>query len=254
MTLIPSQDADRLKRDFRKELKKEVTLKLFTQSSTVLTIPGQECAYCPQTQQFLEEIAALTPKINLEVYNFYSQPEEKSRYGIDRIPAVVFGENGDSRAKFYGIPMGYELATVIEDIKTLSRGVSPLSMDTRKKLRKLEHPVHIQVFVTPTCGYCPGMARLAHAMAFDSPLVTSDVIEVQEFPSLGQAYAVRGVPKIVIGSPSQLIGMVPQVQFAGAIPESQFVAGVLEVGGPENQSYSEGAEEAGGARRLESRK
>ena len=45
--------------------------------------------------------------------------------------------------------MGYEFATIIEDIKTLSRGVSPLSMDTRKRLRKINQKVHIQVFVTP---------------------------------------------------------------------------------------------------------
>jgi len=38
----------------------------------------------------------------------------------------------------------------VEDVKTLARGVSPLAMDSRKKLRTVNSPVHIQVFVTPS--------------------------------------------------------------------------------------------------------
>ena len=71
------------------------------------------------------------------------------------------------------------------------------------------------------------MARLAHAVAMDNPQITADVIEVQEFPSLKQQYAVRGVPKTVMGTMSQLTGQA-QVQFVGAVPEAEFVERVLE--------------------------
>jgi len=75
------------------------------------------------------------------------------------------------------------------------------------------------------------VARLAHAIAIENPLITADVVEVEEFPSLAQTYAVRGVPKTVISSTrSQLAGVLPQVQFVGAVPEAQFVEKVLEVG------------------------
>ena len=150
MALIPNRDRDDLKREFRKELKNDVTIRLFTQGSSLLTVPGQGCKYCPQTQQLMEELTALSPKLNLQVYNFYSQTEEAAKYGVERIPAVVMGENGNGRLKFYGIPMGNEFPIIIEGIKTISRGVSPLTMDSRKKLKRVNHPVHIQVFVTPT--------------------------------------------------------------------------------------------------------
>ena len=74
------------------------------------------------------------------------------------------------------------------------------------------------------------MARLAHAVALENPLITSDVVEVQEFPALAQAYAVRGVPKTVMGTVSQLTGMLPEVQFVGAVPEEHFIEKVLEAG------------------------
>ena len=63
----------------------------------------------------------------------------------------------------------------------------------------------------------------------ENPLITADVIEVQEFPSLAQMYAVRGVPKTVIGKMNLLTGL-PEVQFVGAVPEAEFIKKVLEAG------------------------
>ena len=146
--MIPDRDKDVLKREFRKDLKNDVTIRLFTQGSSLLSIPGRECQYCPQTKQLMEELAALSPKLHLEVFDFHSQTEERDKFGVERIPAIVLGDDSNPRLKFYGIPMGYEFAMIIEDIKTLSRGVSPLTMESRKKLKKVKQPVKIQVFVT----------------------------------------------------------------------------------------------------------
>ncbi len=220
-SLISEQDKTQLRRTFRKDLKRQVQLRLFTQRQSLLTIPGRECPYCPQTEQLMEELAGLTPKVELETVDFYGQPDVAKEQGVTRIPAIVLSADGSARVKFYGAPMGCEMATIVEDIKTISRGVSPLSMDTRKKLRQLNQDVHIQVFVTPTCTFCPGMARLAHAVALESPRVTSDVIEIQEFPALGQTYGVRSVPLTVINE---------HMRFTGEVTETQFMEKVMEAG------------------------
>ena len=215
------QDKAQLKRTWRKDLKGEVNLKLFTQQPSPLTIPGRECPYCPQTEQLLEELAELSPKLHLEILDYYAQPEVAQEYGVTRIPAIVINADDSSRVKFYGIPAGFELGTIIEDIKTISRGVSPLSMDTRKKLRQIKQSVHIQVFVTPSCGYCPAVARLAHALALEYPLISTDVVEIQEFPALSRIYQVRSVPLTVVNE---------NIRFAGPISEPEFVERVLQAG------------------------
>ncbi len=148
--VISEQDKAQLKRTLRKELKAEVTVRLFSQKPSLLTIPGRHCPYCPQTQRLLEELVGLSPKLHLEVIDFYEQPQVAREHRVTRIPAIELSKDGSAGVKFYGIPSGYELATIIEGIKTISRGVSPLSMDARKKLRQVNQPVHIQVFVTPT--------------------------------------------------------------------------------------------------------
>jgi predicted DsbA family dithiol-disulfide isomerase len=59
---------------------------------------------------------------------------------------------------------------------------------------------------------------MAHMMAMENPLITADVVEVAEFPHLGQRYQVMGVPKTVFND---------TVSVEGAVPEAQFVAKLL---------------------------
>ena len=219
MTLIQDKDQQAIRNRFKRELKNDVTIRLFTQRTYGLTIPGRECRYCDQTQQLMEELAALSPKLHMEIEDYYSQSQEAKEAGIERIPAIVLTNSPNSNVRFYGIPAGHEFTNVLEDIVTLSRGVSPLLLETRKKLKRLKEDVHIQVFTTPTCPYCPLMARLAHVMAMENTHIRADVVEVEEFPLLGQQYAITGVPRTVINN---------RVQFVGAVSETLFVDKVLE--------------------------
>jgi predicted DsbA family dithiol-disulfide isomerase len=66
------------------------------------------------------------------------------------------------------------------------------------------------------------VGRVAHAIAQESSYVTADVVEVQEYPRLAQAYGVRGVPQTVINN---------SVSFTGAVTEAVFVQRVLEAVG-----------------------
>jgi len=215
--LIQAQQKSQLKRTFRKDLKAEVQLRLFTQRPSPISVPGRECRYCVQTQQLLEELVALSPKVTLETTDVYAQPEMALEEGITRVPAIAFGKKGKAKLRFFGIPMGYQLAVVVENIKTISRGVSPLSMDTRKKLRSINQPVHIQVFVTPTSDECPPIARLAHALALENQNITADVVEIEEFPALTQKYSVRSVPCTVVNELTQIPGLVTESEFVEKI-------------------------------------
>ena len=151
MPIISPQDRETLEERFRKELKRKITLKLFTsQLAGQLFIPGRECATCPQTQQILEELTSLSPMLELETVDFYSQVQAARDIGVERIPAIVVTRGEDASVKYYGMPSGYEFVTIIESAIELSKPRTSLSADTRKKLKLVDEDVHIQVFVTPT--------------------------------------------------------------------------------------------------------
>lgn len=190
-----------LEEDF-KGLKKEVTLKFFTQEL--------ECRFCNDTRGLLEEISNLSDKFKLEVYDFMKDKDIADKHGVDKIPATVVMADEDKDIKFYGIPSGYEFGSLIEAIKLVSTGKSPLTDDTRSFLDSLEKEVHLQVFVTPTCPYCPGAVILAHQLAHYSPKVKADMIEATEFPELSVKYQVMGVPRTVINESEFQEGSAPE--------------------------------------------
>lgn len=150
MALISDKDRTTIKSRFDNELANEVRLIYFTQSESPLPARSQECATCRETRELLEEIASLSDKIKLEVHDFYAEGDLAARLEVDKIPAIVVsGPRGD-RVRFYGIPSGYEFSTLIEDIIDVSKGTSGVSQKNAERLAKVDRPVHIQVFVTPT--------------------------------------------------------------------------------------------------------
>jgi glutaredoxin len=81
---------------------------------------------------------------------------------------------------------------------------------THQFLERLTAPLHLQVFVTPSCPYCPRAVVLAHRLAYASPYVTADAVEVTEFPDLRDRYHVMGVPRTVIDGVVSVEGAVPE--------------------------------------------
>jgi len=203
-------------RDEFDKLSHPVKLVMFTQA--------MECQYCSETRELVEEVADLSDKIGLEVYDFVADEEIVEQYDIDKIPAVAIVADGedakDYGIRLYGIPSGYEFSTLIADIVMVSNRESGLNETTKQYIRELESPLHMQVFVTPTCPYCPQAVRLAHMMAMESDKVVGDMVEATEFPHLSQKYQVMGVPRTVINEDTFVEGAVPEMMLVDKVKQA----------------------------------
>ncbi len=189
MSFINPKIKDDLREEFKK-LKRSVTLKFFSQD--------MECRFCKDTRELLEELQGVSDLVKVEVHDFIQDAALAKELGISRIPAIaVIGEK-DHGIRFYGIPSGYEFASLVEAIRLEANGEVKLADESKAFLDTLAADVHLQVFVTPTCPYCPPAVMLAQQMAFYSPRVRADMIEATEFPPLAQKYNVYGVPRTVI--------------------------------------------------------
>jgi len=211
MALLKDEVQDEVKERF-KELIGPVRLVDFTQKL--------ECRHCEDARRLTEEIASLSPKISLEVYKFAINKDKAQQYKIDKIPAIVVEAEKDYGIRFFGIPGGYEFDSFISSIIDVSRKTTGLSSESKEKLDAINKPIHIQVFVTLTCPYCPAAVQMAHKLALESEYITSDMIESAEFTHLANKYQVMGVPRVVINE---------KFGFEGALPESTFVDEVLKV-------------------------
>ncbi len=178
--------------------------------------------YGRETRQALEELAALSDNLSLEVYDFLLDKEKVAEYAIDKVPATAICNGKDYGIRFYGMPAGYEFSALLDAILDVSKGESGLEAETREKLQQVSQPIHLEVFVTPTCPHCPRAVRLAHQFAMENDLIKADCIEATEFPDLVAEYRVHAVPKTVINREHSL---------DGALPESHFLDSVLSAAG-----------------------
>jgi len=210
MSLIPDEHKAHIKSELDEKLENQVRIIMFTQEI--------ECQFCVQTRQLINELAALNDKIKVEIYDIVADSEKAKAYGIDKVPALAIVGERDYGVRFYGLPYGYEFQTLIEALINVSRGKTDISDKTRLMLGEVKSPVHIQVFVTLTCPYCPAVASLAHKFAIENSMIRADVVDAGEFPQLALKYAVMGTPKTVINE---------KIEFVGALPEDLFLEHVL---------------------------
>jgi len=209
MALLQEKEIEQIKKIFE-GLKENITLSCFVQDI--------ECQYCGDTRQILEEVSEISDKITLNVYNFETDKEAVKKYKIDNVPATVVEGSRDFGIRFYGIPSGYEFSSLLEDIVDVSKGESGLLEESKALLKEINAPLHLQVFITPTCPHCPKAVRLAHKMAIENEMITADMIEATEFPQLSMKFNVRGVPR------TMLSGDFP---IEGALPENAFIQRVV---------------------------
>ena len=163
------------------------------------------------------DVASLSDQITLTVHDVRTESDLARDTGVSRVPTLVLRGAARGVVRYLGIPAGLEFGTLLEDLAAVSRGTTTLNQESRTKLASLTKPVHVQVFVTPTCPYCPEVASLAHQAAVESAHVTADVIEISEFPDLAAQYHVRGVPKIVMNDTVELVGAQPEAVFVDAM-------------------------------------
>lgn len=210
MSMISDDIKERMTKEFQSSLVRNVKLVLFTQE--------YECPSCREVRQLVEEISALSDKITADKYDFLNDAEMAREFKIDKIPAIAFmREDEDCRIRFYGSPVGYEFKVLIDDVIRISQSDSGLSGKTRAALRSVDKPIHIQVFVTPTCPYCPGATTVAHQFALESKMISADMVEASEFPHLAQKYTVMSVPKVVVNESVEFVGALPEEKFLGKL-------------------------------------
>ncbi|MEM0441335.1 MAG: thioredoxin family protein [Candidatus Caldarchaeum sp.] len=211
MPILTERDKRAVRSRLQGNLENPVRMKVFTQEF--------ECQYCSDLRTLVEELSELGDgKLEHEIYDFEKNADLAARWKVDKIPALLIHGLKEYKVRYFGLPAGYEFAALLDDLIDVSRGVSRLSPSVKQKVKEIDRPVHIQVFVTPTCPYCPRAVRTAHQMAIENELITADMIEAIEFPHLANKYNVMAVPKIVIND---------KISFEGALPDAHFVEHVL---------------------------
>lgn len=208
MTVLLNENVQSQVRDAFEDIKNPVHILFFGTE--------EQCQYCADTLQLVEEVTGLSDQLKLSIFDVESDAAVAEHYNVQLTPGLVIaGEDEDGPVdygiRFAGIPSGHEFSSLIQDIILVSSRDSGLNESTRDTLANLAEPVLLQVFVTPTCPYCPRAVITAHQMAMESPLVEAEMVEATEFPDLSNQFQIMGVPDTVINQGAgKVVGAVPE--------------------------------------------
>jgi alkyl hydroperoxide reductase subunit AhpF len=117
----------------------EVTLELgpTTTPVTLLAAGGREIDSGAITRELVTELCALTGRVELTVTE-HDEPGPWPRTSIG------------SGLVYQGMPVGYELTTLVHAIVEAGRNASSLTAASLERLAALDRDVSIDVYVTPT--------------------------------------------------------------------------------------------------------
>jgi glutaredoxin-like protein len=183
-------------------IESEVTLHMFTQKD--------HCLLCNETLSLVKQVAAQSDKVILDHCECDINSEQAIKWNIERHPAIVVEGQAKGIIRFFGIPSGYEFGSLIESIIMSGKSALPdLEPELIEEIQDIDKPLHLQVFTTPTCPYCPTAVLNAFKLAMLNENITADMVEATEFQELSMKYHVQGVPKTVINENFDVVGGVP---------------------------------------------
>lgn len=211
MEQLLNQDLQNQIREYLTPMKENVTLMLFTQESP--------CETCTETRQLLKEISALSDKLHFVEKDLIEHIEDVLRYNIEMTPSfIMLDHEGHYRGvKFNGIPAGHEINSFLTAILDMSGIDFGFDEETLARIKKIDKPVNIKVFVTLSCPHCPGAVSTAHRLAMLNSHIQGEMIEAQTFYQLSEKYQVSGVPKIIINEKHELLGNQPIEAFLNTL-------------------------------------
>jgi alkyl hydroperoxide reductase subunit AhpF len=107
-------------------------------------LPGaRDVDFGAETERIVTELAALSDNVTFRV--------EQEPPGFERYPAVAVLPAGEDRGvRYYGLPWGYELASLIGAVIEAGKVESTLQPESLERLEALDRDLTIDVFVTPT--------------------------------------------------------------------------------------------------------
>lgn len=238
--MIPLGQQELLRQRLQSDLSSRVRIDYFTQRPSPIYVAGrEECALCAEGQALFEEIASLSDRISLSVHDFEAERAQAAALDVDKLPATVIRGGSNRALRFFGLPSGSVFPALVETMIDAGRVGVTLQPETVKQLRKLKSTIHVQVLVSPACGYSPALAHTAFKLGLQSARLAVDVVEAGEFPALVRRHGVSVTPTTIVGD-----GLV----LPGSLDEPTLLRHILSVA--EGRPISAAALKAGAATAL----
>jgi alkyl hydroperoxide reductase subunit AhpF len=150
MAILSEQVRQQLRARLDERLNGEVDLTVYVKpgSGRLILPSGLGCPTCADTQALVEEVTEIAPDhLKTTIVDVTQSPTPDA----DDVPIItVAPRGGEARIRFQGLPAGYEFASFVDALERVSSQEHDLSEQSVEWLNRLEEPLNLMVFTTPT--------------------------------------------------------------------------------------------------------
>src|SRR5512147_1625813 len=152
---FPEEVKKVIKETFFKELTEDIVIEVFTKQ-------GVNDQFNEAAVSLIQALSVLSEKLKVS-YNKIGE-EQAIKRDVHRSPTVLIAPD-KYRLRYTGAPLGEEGRSLLLTILMASTGKSVLTEPSIKQIAGLKEKRDIQVFVSPTCPYCPQQVLNAFSAA-----------------------------------------------------------------------------------------
>lgn len=209
--MIDEESKTILKKKFEKEMKRTVDMYVFI---------NDKDQYDKITREIAEELSQLSDKISVKFFTTTSEEADKYKVDAERSPTILIDPE-NYNIKYTGAPLGLEFKAFIDTIIMVSQDRIDIPSNLVDELKQIKKDILIQVYITPTCPYCPISVENANKMAMVTKKITAECVEATRNMDLATKFNVSGVPQQVINLDINAISV-------GALPIEQLIKQVID--------------------------
>jgi thioredoxin reductase (NADPH) len=207
--IIPDEVKQAIRETFSEGLKEPVTIEVYTKS-------GANDQFNEAAVALIRALAELSDKLTV---TFHTVGDEQSaKRNVTRTPTVLIAPD-TYHIRYTGAPVGEEGRSFLIALMMASTGNTLLSEPSITKIKEQVHEKRdIQVFVSPTCPYCPQQVLAAVSAAIVKPdLISAEIVEIYENQDLAESLGSLAVPQTFMNGVFTGAGLQPEPLFLEAL-------------------------------------
>ena len=218
---IPQSDLAQIRRQLE-ALDGPLKLDYFHQSPRRVMVPGRvERPTAPLALEVYQELAELSDRITLTVYELEDEAEMAQRRDVIEAPGLVLWGELNRPLRYYGAPTGHLFVALIRAMVLASTRAAKPSAQIQRLLRKLRQKTRLRVLGSPLDPNAGQAALIAYSAALLSPKLQADVFTIEEFPEIARRSGVQAAPTTFVGDQMGFAGVVEPLELCEYIALAQ---------------------------------
>ncbi len=181
---------------------------------TIITFVESGKPLCDEVVTMMMQLAALNNKIKFIEYDLTKNSDLAEKYRIDKVPGTtILSENKPTGIKFYGIPSGHEINSLLFAILESSGVTTPLDNKLVEAVKQIDKKINIKVFVSLQCPHCPKAVMTAFKITLLNKNIDAEMIQTNLYNDLANKFGISSVPRIFFNDSDDLLGVQPIEMF-----------------------------------------